>query len=930
MVVAACLLALGSSAAKASVSDYQTLYLSGGTSSLLSGSYKLVTSAGPGTPGATPTVTDFFDAQADGLWDCLNYYYVYTKVDATGGETPPSPPVNFFFPTQWAEVGNLPTGVTVRLYRQCDSSPYTRVAELPNNSSPTYDDTMNDATAAGQPVLPQAQNRIPLGVVGYQNFAPGGYADASLDSALDPGPYTTPNGKGWIVDGGGAVSFPTGPWTFKANVQQSGGSGTAHLAVGMWKVTVSGNAITSSTMLLDPTGAGENSTNFISGASIAHAVTVNGFSLAPNEHLYVQFWRRQTVVMASGGPPSTIATMPVYDGTAQITHPAANGFPNVPALGSVAARVKTTPQLSATFSDPDAADTGTLAFQLCSDPTCATVLQSGSSAPGIANGAIGNWTPPTNIADGLHDGTYYWRVQATDSSAGGPNTSGWSSTSSFVVDTVPPGTPTLDLPAAAARVTTTQLGATFVDTDLSDSGIVDFELCSNASCSSVVGSNTSSSVGSGAAVTWTPTGLSDGTYYWRLRATDVAGNQTSWTPTQSFVLDTNPPGVPSLTSPADASYLGAAPALKATFTSSDAGDSGKLDFQVCSDNLCGTVVRNGSSSSGLANGGTGSWTPSGLAAGSYYWRSRAQDAVGNQSAWSAPLSFTLDTTAPTAPGPASVTVPAQTPPQPSATFAAPGAAALVSKPRLSGTFSDADPGDSGTLEFQVCADADCATVVADGSSASVAAGQTGSWTAVDPLDDGVYFWRVRAVDAAGNGSTWSPTRSFTLDQTPPGQPQDFSAHVSGHVLTLTLASADGQREGARLYADRQREEDADPQPEDAQGAHPPAEARQALVRGRRHRHGGEHERGDEDDRHLQRAAVVEAGPLGRAAPAPVAHSRRPDRVSTLEACSSSASPRRWSPRTRLSRAATSRSSSPTGTRCSARRCSRRSPQGSSS
>ena len=111
-------------------------------------------------------------------------------------------------------------------------------------------------------------------------------------------------------------------------------------------------------------------------------------------------------------------------------------------------------------------------------------------------------------------------------------------------------------------------------------------------------------------------------------------------------------------------------------------------------------------------------------------------------------------------------------------------AALVSRPRLSGTFSDADTGDSGTLEFQVCVDADCATVVADGSSASVAAGQTGSWTVVDTLDDGAYFWRVRAVDEAGNPSAWSSTRSFTLDQTPPGRPQDFSAHLSGQVLTL--------------------------------------------------------------------------------------------------------------------------------------------------
>jgi hypothetical protein len=139
-------------------------------------------------------------------------------------------------------------------------------------------------------------------------------------------------------------------------------------------------------------------------------------------------------------------------------------------------------------------------------------------------------------------------------------------------------------------------------------------------------------------------------------------------------------------------------------------------------------------------------------------------------------------------------------------------AALVNKPRLSGTFSDVDPGDSGTLEFQVCADADCTSVVATGSSTSVAAGQTGTWTAVDILNDGVYFWRVRAVDAAGNGSTWSSTRSFTLDQTPPGRPQDFSAQVTGHVLTLTWRppAGSGKVRGYALIVNGKKTRTLDP------------------------------------------------------------------------------------------------------------------------
>ena len=643
LAVALLTLIPGAVPAAAGINDYTTtLYLSGAPTTIpaLAGSYQLVTSAGPGTPASAPT------AASSGSVGVLSgtYQYEYTVVDGTGGETAvsaASPGITVASKT--INVNGLPTGVTIRLYRtcSCSSALFYRVAQFtPTAAMPQFVDNNLDATTdVAANLLPLTQNRPVAGLVagiGYYEFAPA--VPLKLTTSVSTNlPSPTFSAKGWVVDAAGRVSIPSGMWTFTNKFKGTAGpvGTTGHLVVGVYVVDDTGAVVST---VIDPTGAGENMVaNIATTAGTASTITttINGvgaLTLAANQHIYVQYWRRQT---ANQG--NTTTTMWVYDGIASITHPAANAYPDVPALNSVAARVKTTPPLSATFSDPDAADTGTLSFELCSDPACATVLQSGSSAAGLANGATGTWTPPMNIADGLHDGTYYWRAQATDSYAGGtgPNVSGWSGTSSFVVDTVPPGTPTLDSPAAAARVNTTQLGATFVDSDAGDSGTVDFELCSNASCSAVVSSSTSSTVGPGAAVSWTPTGLADGTYYWRLRATDVAGNQTaSWTPTQSFVLDTNPPGVPSLTSPADASYLGAAPALKGTFTSGDVGDSGKLDFQVCTDSGCTSVAASGSSSSGLGNGATGSWTPSGLADGGYFWRSRAQDAAGNQSAWS--------------------------------------------------------------------------------------------------------------------------------------------------------------------------------------------------------------------------------------------------------------------------------------------------------
>ena len=43
---------------------------------------------------------------------------------------------------------------------------------------------------------------------------------------------------------------------------------------------------------------------------------------------------------------------------------------------------------------------------------------------------------------------------------------------------------------------------------------------------------------------------------------------------------------------------------------------------------------------------------------------------------------------------------------------------------------------------------------------------------------------MNAHDAAGNESAWSATKSFVLDQTPPGTPRALEARVKGKTLTL--------------------------------------------------------------------------------------------------------------------------------------------------
>lgn len=106
------------------------------------------------------------------------------------------------------------------------------------------------------------------------------------------------------------------------------------------------------------------------------------------------------------------------------------------------------------------------------------------------------------------------------------------------------------------------------------------------------------------------------------------------------------------------------------------------------------------------------------------------------------------------------------------TLASPADSAVTSARTLSAYFSDPDAGDSGQVEFRVCAapaaaGIECSPAVESGSSSSVANGAPASWTAGAGLAYGTpLHWQARAVDALGGRSAWTATRSFTLNDAP--------------------------------------------------------------------------------------------------------------------------------------------------------------------
>jgi large repetitive protein len=287
-------------------------------------------------------------------------------------------------------------------------------------------------------------------------------------------------------------------------------------------------------------------------------------------------------------------------------------------------------------------------------PSTSATFDLGSNEAGstfqcsLDGGAYAPCSTPATFGP-LADGAHTFAVRATDP-AGNVDTSPavylWS------IDNVAPGTPALVAPADATSTNTLPLlKASFADaTAGGDTGTVTFQLCSSAApagttCAPLIQSATSATLSSGGTASWTPGALPDGTYHWQARATDAAGNQSGWSATHSFQLDTSVPAVPAIVSPADGAWVPRIQ-LEGTFSKPSFAGTGQLEFRVCSDAMCLGVVRGGFSDT-LVNGGKTSWSPSTQPGdGLWYWQARSHDSAGNASAWSASRALHVDSVAP--------------------------------------------------------------------------------------------------------------------------------------------------------------------------------------------------------------------------------------------------------------------------------------------
>ena len=371
----------------------------------------------------------------------------------------------------------------------------------------------------------------------------------------------------------------------------------------------------------------------------------------------------------------------------------------------------------------------------CQGASCSSFAQIASVSSGTTYNNTG-LTPSTS---------YSYRVRATDAAG---NFSAYSSTVTKVTtaDTSAPTAPTA-LTATAASATQINLSWT-ASTD--NVGVTGYrvERCSGGSCS------TFTQIASPTTTTYSDSPLSPSTSYsYRVRATDAAGNLSSYssTSTVSTPTDTTAPTAPTgltATGPT-ATQL----SLSWTASTDNVGVTG-YRVERCSGASCSTFAQ-------IATPTATSYTDSGLTPStSYSYRVRATDAAGNLSGYSttATASTTADTTAPTAPT--------------GLVLSGATATQLV----LNWTASTDNVGVTG-YRVERCSGASCSSF----AQIAVPTATTYSDSALTPSTS--YSYRVRATDAAGNLSGYSSTAtsSTTADTSAPTAPTGLTA--SGATMT---------------------------------------------------------------------------------------------------------------------------------------------------
>jgi len=226
----------------------------------------------------------------------------------------------------------------------------------------------------------------------------------------------------------------------------------------------------------------------------------------------------------------------------------------------------------------------------------------------------------------ISETTYQWRVFSIDKVG---NTT-ISSTNIFVLDTTPPSIPNLVTPEDSILTNTSTIQFVWNKSTDTISGVSNYTFMLT---------NTTSTWATNLILTSTnfTLSLADGTNLWKVQAMDNVKHKSSWSSTNSLSIDTTPPSIPNLVTPAD-SILTNTNTIQFVWNKSTDTISGVSNYTFMLTNTTSTWATN------LILAST-NLTLS-LSDGTNLWKVRSSDKFGIFSVWSSTNKFVIDTVAP--------------------------------------------------------------------------------------------------------------------------------------------------------------------------------------------------------------------------------------------------------------------------------------------
>ncbi|MBN1429887.1 MAG: hypothetical protein JXB07_16075, partial [Anaerolineae bacterium] len=237
--------------------------------------------------------------------------------------------------------------------------------------------------------------------------------------------------------------------------------------------------------------------------------------------------------------------------------------------------------------------------------------------------------------------------------------------------------------------------------------------------------------------TYTPSNtLPNGTYYWHVRANDGMGNWGDYSDVWTFTVNGALPAAPTLLTPPNNSTTSD---LTPTFDWEDVPGATHYRIQIADNpDFSSPTADSQPSNSTYTPGKT-------LPNGSYYWRVRTNDEMGNWGEYSEIWTFTVNGALPAAPT-------LLTPPNSSTTS------------DLTPTFDWEDVPGATHYRIQIADNPDFSSPAADSQPTN------SIYTPSNTLPNGTYYWHVRANDGMGNWGEYSEVWTFTVNGALPAAP----------------------------------------------------------------------------------------------------------------------------------------------------------------